>query len=255
MQQLSRGAEASARVVAVVAHPDDETLGAGGALSLMLDVLVVQVTDGASGNPAQWSSAGLATREAYAALRGSEREAAWRAAGWSLGFRECGIIDQCAHDHLAEIVDVLALALEGAHVVMTHPYEGGHPDHDACAFVVQAACDRRAAAGLSVPDRMEFASYHWNGARRVAGVFWPHPGTREWVLSVSGEPLARKRAAIAEYRSQGSVTRWFDPTVERYRAAPRYDFSQPPPPPGCLYERKGWPLTNAALRAAMARCA
>jgi LmbE family N-acetylglucosaminyl deacetylase len=51
-----------------------------------------------------------------------------------------GIPDQAASLGLAGLARRLAvqLAASGAEVVVTHAYEGGHPDHDATAFAVHA---------------------------------------------------------------------------------------------------------------------
>jgi LmbE family N-acetylglucosaminyl deacetylase len=251
LHRLASGIPASAKVVIVTAHPDDETLGLGGCLGLLDRATIVQLTDGAGGPPSRWTFHGCTTVEAYRALRRRERDAAMQAGGWSIPVRECGIPDQDAHAHLGALIDVVSLAIDGADAVFTHPYEGGHPDHDAAAYIVQAACDRV----MRAPERLEFASYHWNGQRRVAGVFWPADGAREWAIAVTGDRLRRKQAALAEYRSQGSIPRRFNLAVERLRVAPRYDFTQAPATPECLYDRKQWAVSNADLRAAMARVA
>jgi N-acetylglucosamine malate deacetylase 2 len=56
--------------------------------------------------------------------------------------RMLGYTDQEAALHLAEIARTLARLFveERIEAVLTHPYEGGHPDHDASAFCVRASC-------------------------------------------------------------------------------------------------------------------
>lgn len=240
LHRLRRGLKTSARTFIVTAHPDDETFGLGGSLGLMQAASIVQLTDGA---------AGVTSAE----TRRAERFAAFAAAGWSsLTIFDCFLPDQGVYERLADMVHFVCGQIAGADVVFTHPYEGGHPDHDAAAFIVQLACNR---LGALAPDRLEFASYHFDGRRRVAGAFWPVSRSLEWCIEISGDRLHRKQRAIAAYASQANVARWFTPAVERYRVAPGYDFHEPPTTPACLYERKRWPLTNADLRAAMARCA
>jgi LmbE family N-acetylglucosaminyl deacetylase len=241
LHRLRTGIQPSARTVIVVAHPDDETLGLGGSLGLFLDATVVQVTTGAKAGQSS-------------AMRRGEREAAFAAAGWTTPVIECHVPDQAVHEHLDELIDVLRVMLADADVVWTHPYEGGHHDHDSLAFLVQTVCDRLQQQQGHAPDRLEFASYHWNGTTRIAGAFDP-PGDRSVVsVGLTGTRLAQKRAASAAYVSQAGIVRWFPADREVYRPAPRYDFHRAPAH-GCLYERKRWPLTHQAWQAAIARAA
>ena len=46
----------------VAAHPDDETIGAGGRLAASPGAIVVHVTDGAPRDPGDARAAGFATR-------------------------------------------------------------------------------------------------------------------------------------------------------------------------------------------------
>jgi LmbE family N-acetylglucosaminyl deacetylase len=252
LNRLTNGIAASALTVIVVAHPDDETISLGGSLGLFLAASIVQLTDGAPADP-EYRSAHRDDLDAYRTMRLVERRRAFNEAGWTIPVTECGAPDQQAHAHLPSIIDTLTLRLTGALVVFTHPYEGGHPDHDAAAFAVQAACDRLTSTGQRAPERVEFASYHWNGQRRVHGRFWPDGSVKEFSVRLAGERLDRKRLAVEAYASQHSMMRKFALAEERYRMAPRYDFTQAPPTPGCVYDRNQWPVTSADLRAAMAR--
>lgn len=250
--RLASGIQTSVPLVLVTAHPDDETLSCGGSLGLCPQAVVVQLTDGSHPDPAQWAKVGVSTRADYAAVRQAERDAAKTAAGWAHRVIDGGVPDQAVHEHFPALRAWLRPMLGAATVVMTHPYEGGHPDHDATAYLVQTVCDDLAA---QAPERVEFASYHWNGARRVTGAFWTDPTVRDWTITLTPERRAQKARACAAYVSQAKFLSRFPMTQERYRIAPRYDFTQPPPTPACLYDRKRWPLSNAALRAAMARVA
>ena len=53
----------SPRVALVVAHPDDEVIGAGGRLSHWQDCHIIYVTDGAPQNSLDAAAAGFGTRE------------------------------------------------------------------------------------------------------------------------------------------------------------------------------------------------
>src|SRR6202011_3511770 len=65
--------------------------------------------------------------------------------------------DQDTWLHLEDLTDRLAAFLHEwkPGVIYTHPYEGGHADHDSAAFVVAQA----SALEGNIPI-MEFASYH-----------------------------------------------------------------------------------------------
>ena len=127
--------------------------------------------------------------------------------------------------------------LAGAAVVLTHPYEGGHPDHDACALAVA----RTASAPV-----VEFACYCEQDGERHFARFWPGPP--EHARSLTPAETDRIAAALRAHRSQADVFGSWRPRHERYRAAPFYDFAAPPPPPHALYDGFGWALTSAEWR-------
>jgi LmbE family N-acetylglucosaminyl deacetylase len=233
-------------VALVVAHADDETLFAGALLRRLVQGRLIHVTDGAPRDMADATRLGLATREAYAAVRARELDAAVAILGGDPARREYRTADQEAVQHLAQIADRLTEDLRGAAVVATHAYEGGHPDHDAVALAVAVACER---LGDAAPARVEFASYHLLDGERVWARFWPDPDAPEHVRALDGEDLRRIDAALAAHASQAAVFDDWRPEVERWRAAPRYDFAVPPPPGECLYDRFGWALTSERWRA------
>jgi LmbE family N-acetylglucosaminyl deacetylase len=137
--------------------------------------------------------------------------------------------------------------LAQADVVLTHPYEGGHPDHDACAFAVQAACALLGFLGAAAPLRAEFACYHAHGGQLRAGHFWDLPGYPERVVALEAPQRERKHAALAELLTH-AVTDSYPVDIERLRRAPSYDFTRPPPPQDVLYERQGSGMTGPLWR-------
>lgn len=233
----------------IAAHPDDETLGLGGHLGGIEQLTLVHVTDGAPQDMTDAHRAGFTTRKGYAAARARELDRALAAAGVrNARCHDLGIADQEAVHHLAELVKVLLPVVAGAEVVVTHPYEGGHPDHDACAFAVEAACTLLWLAGHPPPGRAEFASYHVRDGEIQRGVFWPMPRQAERVIVLSEAQRTAKRAAVDEFVSQRAVISAFPLDVERLRAAPRYDYRKPPPPAEVLYDRFGWAMHGALWR-------
>jgi LmbE family N-acetylglucosaminyl deacetylase len=233
----------------VAAHPDDETLALGGHLATIRQLTLVHVTDGAPRSLADARRAGFDSREAYARARSRELERALAAAQVGTARRRAlGIADQEAVEHLPELLDMVKEELCGAAAVITHPYEGGHPDHDACALIVQCACRLLRCADRAAPIRLEFPSYHGRNARWVRGHFWPAPGCPQTVLALDSVRLERKRAALAEFASQQQTLAPFPLSPERLRPAPTYDFTRAPPPGSVLYDSFGWPVTGHRWR-------
>lgn len=251
LEQVAGEERVRGRAVVVCAHADDETVGLGGRLAAFDDLTLVHVTDGAPRDMADALRAGFDTRQAYAAAREAELDAALTALGADRARRAAlGVPDQDAVLRLPEIVPALEDLLRGAEVVITHAYEGGHPDHDACAFAVAEACRR---LGDAAPVRVEFAGYYdmdADGALQLTG-FFPDPERPEMEARLTPAVLERKRRAAACFASQQSVIGAMPLSPERYRLAPAYDFAAPPPPGGALYDRWGLSLDSRSWREAV----
>ncbi|MEO5568891.1 MAG: hypothetical protein ABIR92_10385, partial [Gemmatimonadaceae bacterium] len=62
--------------------------------------------------------------------------------------------------------------------MLTHPYEGGHSDHDSTAFAVHLATGMLLREGRRAPIILELTSYHnYGGARRLFS-FLPFANSR-----------------------------------------------------------------------------
>jgi LmbE family N-acetylglucosaminyl deacetylase len=236
----------------VAAHPDDEVLGASWLLRHSRGCHVVHVTDGAPRDASLRPRDAPPTHEAYARLREEESLAALALAGMHPDRLFClGATDQEATQELVSLTRYLVALLKALRpaLLVVHPYEGGHPDHDATAFISHAAVALMARAGRTPPSLLEMTSYHRRQEALVTGEFLPAPDGRQVAtVSFTEAECAAKRRMLACYASQARVLKSFRVEQERYRAAPRYDFTRPPHEGTLQYETFGWRMTGARWR-------
>lgn len=149
--------DAQSRLVVLAAHPDDETLGAGGLIAAAarggarIDVVVA--TDGEASHPrspthSREQLAGMRRREVYAALSVLAPDAE---------VTLLGLPDGELAEHGAELVAALdRIAADCTHLVT--PWErDGHPDHDACGRAGAAVARRRRLRHWQYP----VWAWHW----------------------------------------------------------------------------------------------
>jgi LmbE family N-acetylglucosaminyl deacetylase len=223
-----------APVAMVVAHPDDETIGAGALLHLFRRLVLVHVTDGAPRNLRDAQAAGFSSAADYAAARRGELDAALRLGGVVAEQHAGWVPDQAASLDLRALVQDLGLRLKGVTAILTHAYEGGHPDHDAVAFAVQ---------DIGLPT-VEMAGYHATPDGGLAvGCFLPGPS--ETVVTLTARERDRRDAMLACFTTQhATLAPFLGMRQERFRSAPRYDFTRPPTA-RVHYDGFDWGMTSA----------
>ncbi len=243
------------RGMVIVAHPDDEVAGCGALLQRMRDPLVVICTDGAPRDHFFWQKFG--SRENYAHIRREEAQRALARGGISrLEFLPpAQNPDQLFLDQDLFLNIPLALRRISALVndyrpegLLTLAYEGGHPDHDTCAFLAWWISREHVLPAWEMP------LYH----RRSDGTFvvqeFVMPEGDETLFDATVEEVERKRVMFAEYVSQGGTLTLFNPAIERYRPQAAYDWRRPPHPGQLNYEAWQWPITGAQVVQAFGCC-
>lgn len=208
------------RMVAILAHPDDESRIMGGTLALHAArgwlVGLYCATRGEAGDPA------MAPAD-VAALRESELEGACRTLGVSqlhLGrLADGGVATADPEAVIGDIVRYLRMMRPDVVVSFGADGRDGHPDHVAIGRMAAEAFDRSGRA-RSHPEHRLLALEPWRPARlyetampasAVERSGWPHPTVpdEELVRIDAAEVFDRKRrAAVEDHASQWRLSPW-----------------------------------------------
>ena len=239
----------SLRVLLIAAHPDDETLGAGALLARLsaggARLAFAHATDGAPADMTDAHAHGFQTRDLYAAAREEELRNALACLPNTPERFSLGFVDQSLAFELTDVTAALAGVLRTFRpsIVLSHPYEGGHPDHDSVALATTLALSR--AALDDRPRHVEFTSYHlWNGALR-SGVFLGDDERTATAFEPDEEARQVKQRMLQCFVSQRETLGGFDTGPrECFRRALRYDFRRPPHDPPLLYDLYHWGISS-----------
>lgn len=236
------------RALMVFAHPDDETVALGARIARFRDAHFILVTDGAVRNAADSRMHSSSSWAEYRDARARELAAMLSLSGLGHMSRECfAIPDLEAGLRLMALTRRLAQRIHELQpeFVLTHPYEGGHPDHDACAFAVHHACALAPTPADKQPEILEAAFYHAGPNVFETEVFLPPPAPAIEIARVlTPREQSRKRERMDCFITQQSTLSQFACEVERYRIAPHYDFTLPPHPGPALYDHFHWNMTS-----------
>jgi LmbE family N-acetylglucosaminyl deacetylase len=150
--------------------------------------------------------------------------------------------DQQAALRLADLIHELAelfLRLR-PEAVLTHPNEGGHPDHDATALAAHAAAALLRRNGDRPPALVEMTSYH-NGPHGITPCeFLPSDNCNVATVRLTADERRFKQRLFDCFATQQGTLRYFPTDTERFRPAPAYDFTAPPHPGKLFYECFDW---------------
>jgi N-acetylglucosamine malate deacetylase 2 len=214
------------RPLIFVAHPDDETLACGGLLQRMDASLIVFATDGA---PAYYGF----ERKFHSLKEYSD-------ARFQEAARVVALLPNCSFQRLTrpdasyfvdqQLFHDLRPALNSLckiarafspDALLSHAYEGGHIDHDACSFIAS-----HAAAALSL-KHFEFPLYSVdaNGKSIYQQFRDAGPAPMEWRLTET--ETACKEKMLAEYKTQHGIASVFQFATEQLRDATHTDYSAP----------------------------
>lgn len=181
------------RVVVVAAHPDDESLGAGGLVHRAhragAEVVVVVATDGEASHPRSPTR----TPADLARLRREElREAVHRLAPRAR-VHHLGLPDAALGEHLDALTAALVETVgDGRGCLLVAPWRhDGHGDHEAAGTAAATAAARSGA------ELWEYPVWFWH---------WGRPEQAPWddlrVLDLDADEHLAKAAAQAAHRSQ-----------------------------------------------------
>jgi LmbE family N-acetylglucosaminyl deacetylase len=225
-----------------MAHPGDEVIAAGGTFHEWIEAGFIHLTEGSPRNLDHAFQAGFECLDEYARAGQHEFEAALHSAGLRENqVRNLGYAGGSLSNHLASVTLDLTAALRETNVqmVITQPYEGAHPDYDAAAFAVQAACQLLEQEGAAVPSRIEVAGFHEQDGGIFIGQFLTPLSAESITIRLDATRQQFKRAALNCLATQSALLENAEIHSESFRVAPIYDFTSSPREGVLEYENRG----------------
>src|SRR5690606_28103850 len=148
------------------------------------------------------------------------------------------------HRHLTGIAAVVEAAIDVIRpaVLLTHAYEGGHPDHDSTAWAVRRACATLVDRNVAAPPILEAPLYHARCGSFETNSFLDEDGTTA-TIALDADEVARKQVMLSRFASQAATIAPFRASPERFRHARPCDFRAAPHAGVLWYERQRWGVT------------
>ena len=139
-------------LVVLAAHPDDETLGAGGLIAAVGaaggDITVIVASDGEGSHP----DSPTHRPAQLAARRRAELTEAVRTLAPRARIQRLGLPDGHLDEHRAAIAAAIDEAAALGAMLVTPWWGDGHPDHTACARAAASTQTAATASVVAVPD-------------------------------------------------------------------------------------------------------
>jgi LmbE family N-acetylglucosaminyl deacetylase len=236
------------RCAVIVAHPADEIVGAGCLISKLVDVTVLHVTDGAPCDKHDVEAAGFAERADLAEARRQECLEALAIANVPEDrVVDLAIPDRSASQNLARLSRRITTFLQesGADIVLTHPYEGGHPDHDATAFATHAALRLMKVNGFRPPVLFEMALHPDQDFKARLPEFLSGCERETTTLLLDERAADLKQRMFDSLETQRESLEASPLGPERFCQHSNYDFSLPPETGKLFYENFDWAPRSA----------
>jgi len=182
------------RAVIVAPHPDDEVLGCAGLLMHLArsghEILLIAVSDGERSH----SSESALSSELLSHVRPAETSEALMALGLAnIAIMRAQLPDSRVGAHQRKLQDLLGAYLQRGDTVFASWHRDGHPDHEAVGQASRDAARARGCRLIEIPIWM----WHWRSPDHPE-----IPWQRARKLALDQDMLARKKAALACYRSQ-----------------------------------------------------
>jgi LmbE family N-acetylglucosaminyl deacetylase len=232
----------------IVAHPADEVVGAGCLISKLVHVTVLHVTDGAPRDMHDAKAAGFNERVDYARARKEECLAALTIANVPENrVIDLEIADQQASACLADLTRKITTFLQqsSADIVVTHGYEGGHPDHDATAFATHAALRLMKQNGFKPPVLFEMGLHPSEDFKAKVPDFLLGADRETTTLLLDERAKELKQRMFACFETQRESLEVSPIGPEKFRQPIAYDFRAPPQDGKLHYENFKWaPSSN-----------
>lgn len=211
----------------LIAHPDDESVGCGILLQRIARASILVCTDGAPAIGRRWYSLLTNKRKRYAGRRLAEFRAASDIAGVRQWQMLPGIQDQTLHRALGRAAMLIAQYIEKQRpdAILSHAFDGGHPDHDCCALLANWAGGQFALPVWEMP-----MYYRPSPAAPLVYQRFLKANGSEITLRPALDEIRIKHLMLSRHRSQAAVIAHFNLAVESFRPQPDYDFAANPIP-------------------------